>query len=78
MCSSDLSTINPRQTSASLRDAAEKGNAAAQFELAVRYFEGRVVPRDPKLSTQWFEKAAKQGHAQAKARLKAPTSAKAK
>ena len=56
-------------TALNLRDAAGGGNVAAQFEIATRYAEGRTVPRDLRLATQWFEKAAQQNSAPAQYRL---------
>ena len=48
---------------------ANDGNAAAQFELASRYMDGRDVARDTALAAQWFEKAARQGLAPAQFRI---------
>lgn len=36
-----------------------------QYRLAVRYATGDVVDRDPWLATEWYEKAAEQGHKKA-------------
>lgn len=52
-----------------LKAAAEAGDGAAQYHLAVRYAEGRSVPRDLKLAAHWFEKAAASGLAPAQYRL---------
>jgi localization factor PodJL len=52
-----------------LREQAEGGNAAAQYELATRYAEGRLMPRDFKLAADWYEKAAVRGLAPAQYRL---------
>jgi localization factor PodJL len=52
-----------------LRDHAEAGEAAAQYELATRYAEGKLVPRDLKIAADWYEKAATQGLAPAQYRL---------
>jgi localization factor PodJL len=52
-----------------LRDQAAKGVAAAQYELGLRYAEGRSVTRDLKLAAQWLEKAAAQDLAPAQYRL---------
>ena len=49
--------------------AAEGGDIAAQYDLANRYAEGRIVPRDMKLAANWFEKAADAGSAPAQYRL---------
>ncbi len=52
-----------------LREQAEGGNSAAQYELATRYAEGRLMPRDFKLAADWYEKAAARGLAPAQYRL---------
>ncbi len=52
-----------------LRTAAIKGDAAAQYEVAVRYAEGRGVPQNLTDAAEWFERAAKQGLAPAQFRL---------
>ena len=43
------------------RKAAEKGNAAAQFKLALCYFRGDGVEEDAEVAAQWMLKAAEQG-----------------
>ncbi len=52
-----------------LRTAAASGNPAAQFEIGVRFAEGRGVPANQEVAIQWFERAAKQGLAPALYRL---------
>ena len=52
-----------------LRTAAASGDAGAQYEIGLRYSEGRGVARDAKQSIAWFEKAAAQGSAPAAYRL---------
>lgn len=52
-----------------LRDAALQGNPAAQYEMGARLAEGRLMPRDLKAASQWFEKAAAQGLAPGQYRL---------
>jgi localization factor PodJL len=60
----------PRDISlADLRSQARDGSALAQFDLAVSYTDGRVLPRDLKTAAQWYEKAASQGFAPAQYRL---------
>jgi localization factor PodJL len=54
---------------AGLRVAATKGDAAAEFEIAVRFAEGRGVPQDFAAAAEWFERAAKQGLVPAQFRL---------
>ena len=45
------------------RDAAEKGDPEAQFNLGKKYAEGKEVTQDFVESTKWYRKAAEQGHA---------------
>ncbi len=52
-----------------LKTRAEAGDAQAQYDLGSRYIDGLSVARDPKLATQWLEKAAAQGLAPAQYRL---------
>jgi localization factor PodJL len=52
-----------------LRIAAAQGDANAQHEVAVRYFEGRGVPQDARAAADWFARAAGQGLAAAQFRL---------
>src|SRR4029079_237982 len=52
-----------------LRAAALKGEAAAEFEVAVRLAEGRSVPQNMPAAAEWFERAAKKGLAPAQFRL---------
>jgi localization factor PodJL len=59
----------PAAFAGSLRAAAGKGDAAAEYEIAVRYAEGRGVPQDSSAAVEWFERAAKQGLAPAQFRL---------
>ncbi len=57
--------IGPRP----LRQAALRGDANAQFVVASRYLEGKVVPRDEEQAAQWYRRAAIQGLASAQYRL---------
>ncbi|MBU6525971.1 SEL1-like repeat protein [Methylocystis sp. MJC1] len=52
-----------------IKSLAQQGMPAAQYELAVRYADGRGVARDAKTAAEWFEKAASQGLAPALYRL---------
>jgi localization factor PodJL len=54
---------------AALRAQADAGNANAQYELATRYAEGRLMPRDLKLAAEWYEKASAHGVVPATYRL---------
>jgi localization factor PodJL len=52
-----------------LRAAAIAGDMSAQYEVAVRFGEGRGIPRDERQAASWLELAAKQGLAPAQFRL---------
>ncbi|MBX3537209.1 MAG: SEL1-like repeat protein [Chelatococcus sp.] len=52
-----------------LRQAAEKGNASAVYELASRLAEGRGIPRDMKSAARLFEIQAEAGFAPAQYRI---------
>ena len=44
---------------------AEQGDAEAQFQLAVIYQNGRLVPQDQPQAREWLLKAAERGHVKA-------------
>ncbi len=48
---------------------AEQGDARAQFNLGVIYFNGQGVPHDPVKAIDWYRAAADQGYAPAQANL---------
>ena len=50
-------------------EAAAKGDAAAQFELGMRYAEGRGMPQDHQQAISWLNKAAQQNLAPAQFRI---------
>jgi len=52
------------------KTAAEKGDARAQYSLAVMYNDGIGVKKNPDEAMIWFRKAAAQGHPLAKEILK--------
>jgi uncharacterized protein len=52
-----------------MRPLAEDGNAAAQVNLGLHYYNGQGVPQNYVLARQWWEKAAAQGHAGAQVSL---------
>jgi localization factor PodJL len=52
-----------------LRAAAIAGDMSAQYEIAVRFGDGRGVPRDERQAAYWLELAVKQGLAPAQFRL---------
>ena len=52
-----------------IREQAEQGVAKAQFNLGVRYDNGRGVPQDYAEAAKWYRRAAEQGHASAQYNL---------
>jgi TPR repeat protein len=44
-----------------LRQAAEQGNAQAEYDLGDRYGDGNGVAKDPHQAYEWYFKAARQG-----------------
>ncbi|WP_275113977.1 tetratricopeptide repeat protein [Psychromonas antarctica] len=44
---------------------AKQGDAEAQYNQGLIYFNGKGVPQDYKQAAMWYRKAAEQGHAQA-------------
>jgi localization factor PodJL len=67
----DLVAALPAGVTGTLHDAATSGDTGAETELALRYLEGRTLPRDPKMAARWFEQAAVQGLPIAQYRLAA-------
>jgi localization factor PodJL len=56
-------------TSPILRAALAQGDPSAEYELALRYAEGRGVPRSLQEAARWFDRAAKSGLVPAQFRL---------
>jgi localization factor PodJL len=54
--------------SARLRNAAIGGDAAAAYEVATRFAEGRGIPTDQEEAARWYERAASKGLAPAQFR----------
>ena len=52
-----------------LRRQAEQGDAAAQYNLGMLYYEGHGVTQDYATARHWWEQAAAQGNAWAQYRL---------
>jgi TPR repeat protein len=50
-------------------EAAERGNARAQYRLGLRYHEGHGIGQNDVLAARWFRKAAIQGYAEAQYNL---------
>ena len=53
------------------RQAAEQGDAGAQYNLGVMYYYGEGVPEDDAEAVKWYRKAAEQGYADAQFTLAA-------
>ena len=51
------------------RQLADRGNAAAQYNLGVMYDKGRAVTQDYTEAMRWYRKAANQGNAKAQYNL---------
>jgi localization factor PodJL len=65
----ELMPAIPPGVSVSLREATAAGQPNAQYELAMRLFEGRGLPKDQSAAARWFERAASLGLAPAQYRL---------
>ncbi|MGI0035084.1 MAG: tetratricopeptide repeat protein [Nitrososphaera sp.] len=59
-----------RQSNTYFRQAAERGHAGAQYNLAMMYDTGRGIARDYAEAFKWYRKAARQGHAGAQEALR--------
>jgi len=57
----DIAALPTAIGSAKLRNAATAGDAAAAYEVAMRFAEGRGVPADPQEAARWYERAALKG-----------------
>lgn len=64
-------TVGDFKTALSLlNDAAQQGNARAQYSLGYMYQHGEGVETDIDVAKSWYKKSAVQGHTKAKAALK--------
>ncbi len=59
----------PEKLPAGLRNAAAKGQPAAEFEVGIRQIEGRGVPQNTEAGLRWLERAAESGLAPAHFRI---------
>jgi localization factor PodJL len=64
-----IDALPPAIGGPALRAAAAAGDMAAQYEIAVRFGDGRGVSRNERQAAYWVEQAAKQGLAPAQFRL---------
>ncbi len=67
---SDGAKACPHCGAPNLYEAAEQGNADAQFLLGACYYKGKGVEQDHAKAVYWFEKAAEQGYVYAQYILK--------
>ena len=58
-----------RDSAALQRQMAQWGNAKAQYNLGMKYAQGRGVPKDDQQAAAWYQKAAEQGMAYAQTAL---------
>ncbi|WP_278929391.1 tetratricopeptide repeat protein [Pseudomonas qingdaonensis] len=58
-----------QQALASCQQAAQSGDAQAQYELGEFYYDGKNSPQDLNKALNYFEQASLQGHAEAQYRL---------
>jgi uncharacterized protein len=64
-----IDSLTPTITIGGLRQRAESGDPAAQFDLGVMYHEGQGVPQDYAEAMRWFRMAADQGNPDAQFNL---------
>ena len=67
--SAPVKPVTQRASAPTLRQAASRGEAAAQYQVAMNYAGGTGVPQDFKQASFWLEKSANQGFAAAQYRL---------
>ena len=63
----DLARIE--QSTKELRKLAEGGDASAQNEFGLLYYEGKGIPQNHRKAKEWFDKAVEQGHTGAQVNL---------
>jgi TPR repeat protein len=51
------------------RPLADEGDAAAQFNLGLLYYDGNGVPQDYREAARWFERSAQQGYTKSQLNL---------
>jgi localization factor PodJL len=69
LSSPELLAAIPAGLPPTLREAIVAGTPRAQYELALRLFEGRGLPLDQRAAALWFERAAAAGLAPAQFRI---------
>ncbi|WP_439887424.1 tetratricopeptide repeat protein [Pseudomonas sp. MBLB4123] len=68
-CSLNAAPTELADALAACQQAAQGGDAQAEYELGEFYYDGQRAPRDLAQALNWFELASLQGHAQAQHRL---------
>ena len=68
-CTLNTPAEEQQQALASCQQAAQSGDAQAQFELGEFYYDGKNTPQDLNKALSYFEQASLQGHAEAQYRL---------
>ena len=68
-CTLNTPAGEQQQALASCQQAAQSGDAQAQFELGEFYYDGKNTPQDLNKALSYFEQASLQGHAEAQYRL---------
>ena len=62
-------TISFGQTFDEIKKKAEQGDVDAQFELALKYYNGEDTATDKKQALYWYKKSAEQGDSKAQYNL---------
>lgn len=68
-CTLNTPAEEQQQALASCQQAAQSGDAQAQFELGEFYYDGKNTAQDLNKALSYFEQASLQGHAEAQYRL---------
>lgn len=64
-----LVTVDYKEGFNTIKEMAEGGDPAAQYELGMIYYEGKILPVNKEIAYQWLDKAAAAGNADAQYRL---------
>ena len=64
-----VSLARTEESTKDLRQLAQRGDATAQNELGLLYYEGKGVPQNHRKAKEWFDKAVEQGHPGAQVNL---------
>ena len=61
--------VNYKKSAYWLKQAADHGDAASQYNLAIQYFRGLGIPKNLEYAFHYYKRAAEQGHAKAQIQL---------